>query len=113
MLYFLLYKLLNMFRATMCPSSGADDWLVVFATCWYWAVAAVSLSKPVGSYCVHWGVRSSVSCATNPSMDTIATNRSDNLTAATAQYQHVAKTTNQSSAPDDGHMVARNMLSNL
>ena len=28
MLYFLLYKLLNMFRATMCPSSGADDWLV-------------------------------------------------------------------------------------
>jgi len=28
MFYFLLYKLLNMFRATMCPSSGADDWLV-------------------------------------------------------------------------------------
>jgi len=28
MLYFLLYKLLNMFRAAMCPSSGADDWLV-------------------------------------------------------------------------------------
>ena len=28
MLYFLIYKLLNMFRATMCPSSGADDWLV-------------------------------------------------------------------------------------
>jgi len=28
MLYFLLYKLFNMFRATMCPSSGADDWLV-------------------------------------------------------------------------------------
>ena len=26
---FLLYKLLNMFRATLCPSSGADD-LVVF-----------------------------------------------------------------------------------
>ena len=22
---FLFYKLLNMFRATMCPSSGADD----------------------------------------------------------------------------------------
>jgi len=29
MLYFLLYKLLNMFRATMCPSSGTDDWLVL------------------------------------------------------------------------------------
>jgi len=28
MLYFLLYKLLNMFRATMCPLSGSDDWLV-------------------------------------------------------------------------------------
>ena len=26
---FLLYKLLNMFRANLCPSSGADD-LVVF-----------------------------------------------------------------------------------
>ena len=25
---FLLYKLFNMFRATMCPSSGADDWVV-------------------------------------------------------------------------------------
>ena len=29
---FLLYSLLNMFRATMCPSSGADD-LVVFFRC--------------------------------------------------------------------------------
>jgi len=28
MLYFIHYKLLNMFRTTMCPSSGADDWLV-------------------------------------------------------------------------------------
>ena len=26
---FLLYKLLNMFRATMCPSSGADDSVVL------------------------------------------------------------------------------------
>jgi len=52
MLYFLLYKLLNMFRAAMCPSSGADDW------------------------------------------------------------SH-GENTNQSSAPDDGHIVAWNMLSNL
>jgi len=29
---FLLYKLLNMFQATLCPSSGADD-LVVFLPC--------------------------------------------------------------------------------
>jgi len=26
---FLLYKLLNMFRATMCPSSGDDDCVVL------------------------------------------------------------------------------------
>ena len=26
---FLLYKLLNMFRAIMCPSSGADDCVVL------------------------------------------------------------------------------------
>ena len=35
---FILYKLLNMFRATLCPSSGADD-LVVFFHVWYSAVA--------------------------------------------------------------------------
>jgi len=46
---FLLYKLLNMFRATLCLSSGADD----------------------------------------------------------------GKNTTKSSAPEDGHKVARNMLSNL
>ena len=34
---FLLYKLLNMFRATLCPSSGADD-LVVFFHVWCSAV---------------------------------------------------------------------------
>jgi len=26
---FLRYNLLNMFRTTMCPSSGADNWLVL------------------------------------------------------------------------------------
>ena len=36
---FLLYKLLNMFRATLCPSSAADD-LVVFFHVWCSAVAA-------------------------------------------------------------------------
>ena len=35
---FLLYKLLNMFRATLCPSSGVDD-LVVFFHVWCSAVA--------------------------------------------------------------------------
>ena len=36
--WFLLYSLLNMFRATLCPSSGADD-LEVFIRC----VAAVAV----------------------------------------------------------------------
>jgi len=35
---FLLYKLLNMFRANLCPSSGADD-LVIFFHVWCSAVA--------------------------------------------------------------------------
>jgi len=34
---FLLYKLLNMFQATLCPSSGADN-LVVFCRVWCSAV---------------------------------------------------------------------------
>jgi len=51
-----LYKLLNMFRATLCPSSGADD-LVVFFTCGVvpWLCRQ---SDPVGWLCVHWEVRS-------------------------------------------------------
>ena len=49
---FLLYNLLNMFRSTLCPSSGADD-LVVFFRC----VADPWLcrqSHPVGCLSVHW-----------------------------------------------------------
>ena len=49
---FLLYRLLNMFRVTLCPSSGADD-LVVFFRC----VAEPWLcrqSDPVGCLSVHW-----------------------------------------------------------
>jgi len=76
---FLFCKLLNMFRATMCPSSGADDcvvlsprvgivpWLqegcqnrlvggVSIEMCWYCAVAAGRLSEPVDRWCVHWDV---------------------------------------------------------
>jgi len=43
---FLRYNLLNMFRATLCPSSGADD-LVVFAklatlhVCYFWKLESV------------------------------------------------------------------------
>jgi len=52
---FLLYMLLNMFRAILCPSSGADD-LVVFFTCGAvpWLCRQ---SDPVGWLSVHWEVR--------------------------------------------------------
>jgi len=71
-----------MFRATLCPSSGADDLVVYFSACGVvpWLCRR---SDPVGWLCVHWGVRSTM-CYTT-----------------------------KSSAPEDGHKVARNMLSKL
>ena len=83
---FLLYRLLNMFRATLCPSSGADD-LVVFFRCVAEQVLSASQwtdKQPTGSDCLH-----SHGSATH------------------------LKNTTKSSAPEDGHKVARNMLSNL
>ena len=59
---YLLYKLLNMFRATMCPSSGADDCVVL----------SLVLRTPQWTHYLLTG--------------------SDSLPAATAQYQHVAIT---------------------
>ena len=54
---FFLYKLLNMFRATLCPSSGADD-LVVFFHCGVvpWLCRQ---SDPAGWLYIHWEVRNS------------------------------------------------------
>ena len=56
---FLLYKLLNMFRATMCPSSGADDCVVlpprVGVVPW---LQVGCQNRLAGSVSVHWGVRS-------------------------------------------------------
>ena len=73
-----------MFRATMCPSSGADDCLV--------------LSPRVGI--VPWLQESCQSrLAGSVSIEEFVAQRGDNTT--------------QSSAPEDGHMVARNMLRNL
>jgi len=43
---FLLYKLLNIFRATLCPSSGADD-LVVFFHVWCSAVLGKYVAQQV------------------------------------------------------------------
>ena len=72
---FLLYSLLNMFRATLCPSSGAD--VVLSASQW-------TDKRPTGSDCLH-----SHGSATH------------------------LKNTTKSSAPEDGHKVARNMLSKV
>jgi len=71
---FRLYKLLNMFRATLCPSSGR--------------------------------------CATYSPMDTQPANRIWEPTQP-RHYTTSGKNTTKSSAPEDGHKVARNMLSNL
>ena len=66
---FLLYKLLNMFRATMCPSSGADDCVVLSPRvgivpwlqedCQNWLAGSVSTEEFVAQ----------LRCATNSSMD--------------------------------------------
>jgi len=50
------YKLLNVFRATLCPSSGADN-LVVFFACGV-VLWLCRRSDPVSCLCVHWEVRS-------------------------------------------------------
>ena len=57
---FSLYKQLNMFRATLCPSSGADD-SVVLSPCVVQCRGCCRLSEPVGWLCVHWEVRSTTS----------------------------------------------------
>ena len=49
--------------------------------------------------------------AGSSSMDALPANRSWQPSCSHGTYQHEANIT-QSSAPDDGHMVARNMLSN-
>ena len=68
---FLFYKLLNMFRATMCPSSGADD--------------CVMLSPRVGIVPWHYVLRP-------PQRTHYLLTGSDSLPAATAQYQHAVIT---------------------
>jgi len=70
---FLLYRLLNMFRATLCPSSGADD---------------LEVLSDVLQSC------------------------NNNTTHCYSSATHLINTS-KSSAPEDEHKVARNMLSNL
>jgi len=98
-----------MFRATLCPSSGADD-LEVFMRC----VAEPWLcrqSDPVGCLSVHWE-------ALNTTVVLSASQWTDKQpTGSDCLHSHGSAThlisTSKSSVPEDGHKVARNMLSNL
>ena len=84
---FLLYKLLNMFRATTCPSSGADDCVVLSPHvgivpwlqegCQNRLAGSVSIEK--------FAVRT-------PQWTHYLLTSLDSLAAATAQYQHVVVT---------------------
>ena len=70
---FLLYKLLNMFRATMCPSSGVDNCVVlsprVGVVPWLQEGCQNRLAGSVS-------IEEFVACSyTNSSMDTLPANR--------------------------------------
>ena len=67
---FLLYKLLNMFRATMCPSSGADDCVVLSPL-----VGIVPWLQEGCQYRLAGSVYTEEFVATNSSMDTLPANR--------------------------------------
>ena len=61
---FLLYKLLNMFRATMCPTSGADDCIVSWPRvgivpwlqggCQIRLAGSVSIEEFIAQLCQNW-----------------------------------------------------------
>jgi hypothetical protein len=110
-LSFLLYKLLNMFRVTICPSSGADDCVVLSPRdgivpwlqggCQNRLAGSVSIEEFVAQR------------ATNFPMDTLPANRFWQPSCSHGTIPTRGDNTTPSSAPEDGHMVARNMLSNL
>ena len=85
---YLLYKLLNMFRATMSPSSGGDDCVVLSSRvgvvswlqegCQNRLAGSVSFEEFVAERTPQWTHH--------------LLTGSDSLPAATAQHQHVAMT---------------------
>ena len=91
---FLLYRLLNMFRATMCPSSGADDYVVLSLRvgivpwlqegCHNRLAGSVSIDEFVA--------RTEEFVARTPQWTHYLLTGSDSLPAATTQHQHVAIT---------------------
>jgi len=86
---FLLYKLLNMFRATMCPYSGADDCVVlsphVGIVPWLQEGCQNRLAGSVS-------IEEFIVVLRTPQWTHYLLTCSDSLPAATAQYQHVAIT---------------------
>ena len=101
---FLLYRLLNMFRATLCPSSGADD-LEVFIRC-------VAERGCVGSQIRLVACLSIGKHLTQLLSASQWTSNQPDLPTQPRSATHLINTS-KSSAPEDGHKVARNMLSNL
>jgi len=98
---FLLYKLLNMFLATMYPSSGADNCVV--------------LSPRVGV--VPWlqeGCQNRLAGSVSiEELDTLPTNWFWQPSCSHGTTPTCGNNSMQSSAHEDGHMVAQNMLRNL
>jgi len=70
---FLLYKFYNMFRATMCPSSGADDCVVLSPRVGIvpWLQEGCQ-NRLAGSVAIEGFVER---CVTNPSMATLPANQ--------------------------------------
>ena len=99
---FLLYKLLNMFRATMCPSSGADDCVMLSPRvgivpwlqegCQNRLAGSVSIEEFVAQD-GHMAARNMLPVVLRtPQWTHYLPTGSDSLSAATVQYQHVAVT---------------------
>ena len=84
----LFYKLLNMFRATMCPSSGADDWVMLSPR-----VGVVPWLQEGGQNRLAGSVSIDEFVALpTPQWTHYLLTGSDSLLAATAQYQREAIT---------------------
>ena len=110
-LLFLPYKLLNMFRTTMCTSSGDDDCLVLSPCVGIvpWLQEGCQ-NRLAGSVSIEEFV---AQLATNSSMDTLPANRFWQPSCSHGTMPTRGDNTKQSSAPEDEHMVVRNMWSNL
>ena len=125
---FLLYNLPNMFRATLCPSSTADD-LWYFVSCGIVPWLCRRFWPPTQPRHYTTRIKNTTNSSATEDGHNVARNMLSTLryvlpnghtrsqpvlTAYTATaLHHTRQNTTKSSAPEDGHKVARNMLSNL